>query len=350
MALVKSDFEASGKLGGVYFKKDKSGQHIQAMPRKVQLQQHGNQRDSKSWYAGKKREEHAGGPPIEQYELPKTKTAAIIYSIEEIWAFRQPSFTSPLQLSILTWFGGSDDQLILDWINNNWLPIYEQIGFTKDIAHKLLWKWFATYKYTYGFNGDVALTMAKARMSLFFEEILSSVCVPLLSLWGGLVAMQFYYAYESWLEGKSGFVSFNKGRVLIRTKDTLYWGGLLSRDTREMYKFMMCYPVDFQSYVWDIVADTVTHQLHFLNINELWQTDVWRLIYNYVYTWKTVRCRYRGTAYLVGAGIWQLQCDPAQREYWEKPIGYFASVFDICGWLDLLSDYFQYQGHPQPPL
>lgn len=351
MALAKTDgiIEGiSGKFGGQYFKKDSAGQHIVAMPRKVELQQKGSQLKQKKWYSGKKKEEHAGGPPVEQYELPKSPYSAIVYSLETIWAQRTPSLTPPYQAEVEK--TGYWPDLIWQWVENNWDPSMTLWGMTKEVMFLMMLKWFHVAKFTWGFGNSVAYTSAIVNMQNFLSKSAAAVAVPALALWVGVMGLGLFFRIYEWLQGRSGSVSFNKGRVLLRKKDSIFWGGLVSRPSKKMYDFTECSPADFGSYTWRITPDRLQYQLHWLYLHGLWQTVDKRLLWWYIYTWKTIKCRYRGTAYAVGTGIYRLECDETQIEYWGKPVGWVGGLDYGCFYLQYLSDHFQYQGNPQPPL
>lgn len=337
-----------GRLGGVYFTRDATGQHVQAMPRTLNRGATGPQREQRNWYAAKKGEERKGGPPLEKYELPKDHRTALIFSLEVLWADRQPSLTAPVQTEVET--AGFYPDAIRHWINVFWTPALLEWGLTKPIMELMMLKWFWIAKGTFGGSGAVALAAAKANMLNWISTVAAATAVPLLAAWLGLIGMGFYFKFLEWLEAQHGHVSFKKGRVLILHHDSLEWGNLLSRPTTHMYDFVACAPTDFGAFSWSRIADTPSHQLHFLSLKGLWQTVSRRFLWWYVYTWTTIRCRWRGVAYLIGPHHYRMYCEPDQIEYWGHPIGWTWTESPPCWYLSVFDDYFEYHNHPQPPL
>jgi hypothetical protein len=345
----------TGKMGGVVFKSDASGQHVVSMARTVSKPSTPDQKHQRSWYAGIKLEEHAGGPPVEGYELPKGKNTAIIYSLETLYAFRKPSLLMPQEHTI----DHNDPELawIMDWIHLIWQPWCDDKGLSQDIMNMVLAFWYMKAKWEYGMAGSAAMTYAKEHLIVVLDIAFVSPVGLILTMWLGGIALQLYIELLDWLEGVNGHIDFTVGRVLIRKENALYYGNLIAHPSRKMYDFHACRMIESAGFTWDIEPDTATHQLHHLSMNELGQT-VWPAYFTwYIYNWGDCNCRYRGLAYVVDTDLYRLECDEGQQEYWARQIGW--SICDLpepwkgqcsCTYLNQLHDYFNYEGHPRPPL
>jgi len=350
MALLKSDIIQSitGKQGGNVFKRDASGQHVYAMPRIVRKKDTPKSRKVKYWYGGKKIEESYGPKNEPPFDWPKAKTTGIVFSLDSVNAHRQPSFTLPSHEEVE--LSGFYYDQIVTWINQNWGTFSIVPGITKELAILMTMKWFYVYKWTKGFSAAVSLIAAKTMMLDWASKAVAGAVWPGLALWLGLVGLQFYYKLTDWLEGKNAFITFNTGRVLIWQNDELYWGGLHARDTQEMFDFWKCKITDFGSCVWDIVPGATTYKYSVLRLEELYQTYDFGYIYHYIYTWQQIHCHFRGYCYTVGKNLMRLQCDPHQQEYWNKPIGWYQPVGEICEYLNQFKDHWVWPGHPADPL
>lgn len=351
MALVKPGggiVDIRGKLAGTVFKRDGSGLHCVSLPRRVKKAATKPQKQQRYWYYRKKREEHSGGPPVQPYERPYTDGTAIIYSLEILWGKRIPCLLPPSQEEVNA--GGFWENEILNWINNNWNPAWAMWGLSKNLMFILMTKWFCIWKSTWGAGGAVAFAAAKVNMMHFVGRQAACVAAPLLGLWAGLIGLGLFFAFVEWLEGQRGHISFTRGRVLIRKRDSLWWGNLVRRPSTQMYDFVACSPVPFESWWWHITADTPTYQLHWLYFSKLWQSVSRRLLWYYIYTWDTIRCRYRGLAYSIGWNTWRLQCPPSQREYWGHDVGWYIVPAEGCLYTGQFDDYFDYYQNHKPPL
>lgn len=350
MALLKNNHfsQISGKTGGNIYHQDRSGQHVYAYPRTVKRADTLANKKSKNHYAGKKKEEHHGGPYLPPFEFPKEPTTGIVLSLEVLWAHRQPTILPPVEKEI-EYSGFYYDQIIL-WIQANWNPAWAEWGLTKEIMKLMMMKWFYIYAYTKGLGADVALQGAKTMMLHWISQGASSCAVPALGLWAGIIALGLYFDLIEWLEGHTAFISFNKGRVLIWQNGQLWWGGLIARPTQKMYEFWKCRLTDFHAYRWVLTPGYTFAQLTWLYIEELFQTKWPRWLMWYVYTWQEIKCRFRGYCYTVSPAVVRLECEPSQQKYWDKPVGWYQTIEPACNYLYIFDDYWAWQGHPAPPL
>lgn len=351
MALVRTGdgiIDIRGKLGGNVFSRDGSGLHCCSLGSRKKNNPSKSQKLQRNWYAGKKQGERKGDPPPEDYELPVSEHSAVIYSIEDIFAHRQPSLTNPT-IKEIEYSGYWPDQ-ITNWINSIYNPAWAMWGLSKEVMFLLTAKWFYVLEKTWGFGGDAAFVGAKANMLNFISQSASSVAVPFLSGWIALIGLGLYFEFLEWLEGDNGYTTFNIGRVLIRTGSNLYFGGLQARPSKKMYDFSVCCQTPFSSYQWTIIPDRPSHQLHWLYTRNLWQqVQRYALWYN-VLTYTIVKCRYRGMAYVVDRDLYRLECDPSQQQYWGQPVGWAVVPFMACDWTNLISAYWAAQGDPHSPL
>ena len=340
--------DISGKSGGDVYKKDKSGLHDTALARHIQKEPTAFQKKLRSWYAGKKKEEHEKGPPPEEYPEPKHETTAIIYSLEEIWGYKKPTLLPP---ETKTWdtAGFYPDQ-IRDWIQMNWKPMYEMWGLSKDLMFLMMLKWWYVYKYIKGFSSDLALTAAKALMNNFIAEGAAEVAVPILSTWVFCICYGVYVDFMDYWEGVEGLVSFTRGRVLIRTKQGLFWGSIMSRESKKLYSFKIAKDTGWGSYRWQFEPDTPAYIANWLYLNQFWTTILQGIVFWNVYSWDTIRCRHRGAAYMVDQNTYWMECPPSQVDYWGHDIGWQnPDPYDLY-YYNLLEEHFQYPGHPAEPL
>jgi len=337
-----------GKFGGQVFTSDASGQHIVARPVPTKKAATPKQRDQRNWYASKK---HAEKYPFENPEFPDDKIPPgthVVYSLETIWAHRQPSLTAPTLTECST-FGFWPDE-IQKWVNIFWNPQWAEWGLTKQLMFWMTIKWFYVYKATWGFGSAGAFAAAKANMLNWISVSAGAVAVPLLSLWGGLIGLKFYYAFTEWLEGQSGHVNFTRGRIIIRKDTTLWWGGLSCRPSKKMYDFTICGLAPFDGTVHKVTPAPYPYKINWFFLDELWQTWTSKLLWYYVYTWRTVRCRFRGVGYLIGGNRLRMEVSESQHDFWQKPVGWYQSGSEACTYLGQFDDHFEYWGHPKPPL
>lgn len=351
MALIKTDgqiVDIRGRVGGDVFKRDSSGLHVTKLAGTVKKPPTDEQKKQRNWYTHKKYQESRHGWPIEPYDVPDTPNTALIYSLEWISAHRQPSLAPPTEKQVE--FAGFWPDQIWNWVLNNYNPAWAIWGMSKDLMFLLTLKWFHALAYTKGFPLAVAFAGAKTNFMAFISAQASAVAAPAFGFWLGLIGMDMYFSFLVWLEGVKGFVTFTKGRVLIRTQYNLSWGNLVARPSTKMFDFYACASLACKSWQWYIIPDRQTYQLHFLFFNELWQTAAQKLLWWYVYSWQQARCRWRGYAYKADTDLFRMQCSEGQRQYWDVPVGYTLGVGTACSYLFNFHDYFQAQGESGPDL
>lgn len=351
MALVKPDEgieSIKGKFGGQYFSRDSSGLHLSAMPRTVKYARSDAQIDQNWWYSSKKYAEKFPYPdfPAPDDEIPPG--THVVYSLETIFAHRQPSLFEPTKTEC-DYTGFWMDE-IRTWIFNNWSPAWAAWGLTKDLMFVMMAKWFYVARGTWGFGSAVALASAKANMTAWISASAAAVAVPLLGLWLGLVGMQFYYAFTSWLEPQGGSIRFTTGRVIIRKDSTVWWGGLVGRPSKKFYDFAICGLSPYEGNTRSVTPAGHPYKLNWFYSSELWQTASHHLVFWYVYTWKTIRSRLRGKGYKIRNNRIRMEVNPSQHDYWQKPIGWSQSNSDACAYLNQFDEHFAYQSHPADPL
>jgi hypothetical protein len=117
-----------------------------------------------------------------------------------------------------------------------------------------------------------------------------------------------------------------------------------------MYDFLLLYNTDFGSYQWHMNPDTPSYMLNWLELDEFWATVSPGIIFKYVYSWQTIKCRHRGRAYSIGDNLYRTKVTPSQIDYWGHPVGWFNGDLTMYNYPSMFEDYFQYSGHPAPPL
>lgn len=337
-----------GKFAGQVFTSDSSGQHLNVLPRNIKKTATSKQRDQRNWYASKK---HAEKYPFENPEFPNDEIPPgthVVYSLETLWAHRQPSLTAPKLTKV--WNEGLIYEEIIHWINIVWRPDWFAWGLTKDLMFFMTLKWYFINKYTWGFDAIGSFRLAKLAMLDWIKMSAAAVAVPALTLWGGIIALGFFFAFLEWLEGVGGSVSFTTGRVVIRKGTTLWWGGLICRPSKKFYDFTICGLTPFDGTIHKVTPAPYPYKINWFFMNELWQTWSSRLLWYYVYTWRTCRCRFRGVGYLIGGNRLRMQVSESQHDYWQKPVGWYQSGSDACAYLGQFDDHFEWGGHPMPPL
>src|SRR4030042_2808059 len=350
MALIKKDgtIELSGKVGGDVYKKDKTGYHVVTYPRKIKKEPTPAQAKNQSGYAGLKREENLGGPPPEGYEDPKHPCTATIFSLEVIWAHRQPTVfspeSSPIEQAGFYW------EDIYAWTQINWKPEYGKWGLSFDLMLWIKIKWFHVFHFIKLIPPAAACAGAKVEMMAFISESAAAVAVPILTLWAGLAVWGFYLHFLDWLEGVSGSVSFQKGRVIIKLQRGLYWGQLVERPSKKMYDFKLISKTDFGCYTWHIDPDTPSYMMNWVYLKEIWTTTHAELLIHYVFLWETIQTRQRGRAYIVAENLYRIEAPPTQIDYWGHAVGWANYDPDLLDYPNQFPDHFQYQGHPADPL
>lgn len=337
-----------GRFAGQVFTNDSSGQHLNTLPRNIKKPATEKQRDQRNWYSSKK---YAEKYPFENPEFPKDEIPPgthVIYSLDWIGAHRQPSLTAP-EKTVCDATGFWPDEIV-KWINIVWNPQWAAWGLTKQLMFWMSLKWFYVYKYTHGMSSAVAFTGSKTMMMHWISTSAAAVAVPLLSLWGGLIGLTFYFKFLSWLDGYSGTVSFTTGRVLIRKDTTIWWGGLSCRPSEKMYDFTVCGLAPFDGTIHKVIPAAYPYKINFFHFDELWQTVSSRLLWYYVYTWQQCRCRFRGMGYRIGGNRLRMRVSESQHDFWQKPVGWYQVGSDACAYLGQFDDYFSYHGRPAPPL
>lgn len=337
-----------GKFAGQVFTKDSSGLHAVALPRHIKKTATAKQRDQRSWYASKKHTEKYPYPeePYPDDDIPPG--IHVVYSLETLWAHRQPSLTQPTYEKC-EYAGFWPDQ-IWTWVKIYWNPSFGEWGLSKMLMFWMTIKWFYVFRSTWGMSSAVAFSMAKAKMLAWISTSAGAVAVPMLSLWMGLVALGFYFSFLEWLEGVGGSVSFTTGRVVIRAGKYFYWGGLVGRPSKKFYDFAVCGLAPFDGTIHKVISAPYPYKINFFFMQELWQSLDERLAWWYIYTWRTCRCRFRGKAYNLPGGRIRMQVSESQHKYWDKPIGWYQSNSAACAYLAQFHDHFEYGSHPAPPL
>lgn len=337
-----------GKFAGQVFTSDSGGRHIRALARRIKKPASPTQRDQRNWYSSKK---HAEQYPFENPEFPKDEIPPgthVIYSLETLWAHRQPSLTSPTLTPVQ--YTGFWPDAIMTWVTNNWKPSMLLWGLTKQVMFYMMLKWYYINLGTWGFGGEASFFWAKKTMIYFISSHATAVAVPMLTLWGGIVALGLFFAFLEWLEGIGGSVSFTRGRVIIRKDTTLWWGGLSCRPSKKMYDFTVCGLTPFDGTIHKVTPAPYPYKINWFYMNELWQTASRYLLWYYVYTWRTCRCRFRGMGYRIGGNRLRMRVSESQHDFWQKPVGWYQGGAEACAYLGQFDDHFSYHSHPAPDL
>jgi len=351
MSLIKLSPEIvsiTGKLGGQFFKKCQDGHHIVAPPRTVKKTPTEKQRDQRAWYSSKKHAEHYPYPDIGFPDDEIPPGTHVIYSLESMRAHRQPSLTAPT-ITECTPFGFWPDEIV-KWIDIVWNPQWAEWGLTKQLMFWLTIKWYYIAKGTWGFGSAGAFAAAKVNMINWISVSAGAVAVPLLGLWVGLVGLGVFFNFLEWLEGHSGHVNFNPGRVIIRKGTEIWFGGLCRRPSEKMYDFAVCSPTVFEGSIHKVIYSPSPYKLHWFFLQDLWQTSGYSFPWWYVYTWTTVRCRFRGMGYKLPSNRLRMQVSESQHDYWNKSVGWWQTNEASCAYVNEFDDHFEYLEHPADPL
>lgn len=337
-----------GGFGGVYFGKDASGQHMRKKPRTTKRTPSPAQDLQRKWYSSKKWAERHGYPDegFPDEEIPPG--IYVIYSLETLWGHRQPSFSKP-ELKQVEYAGFYPDA-IRDWINLIWNPRWTSWGLTKDLMFMLTIRYFYICKWTWGFGGAGCFTFAKAWMLNWISATAASVAVPILGLWLGIIGIGLVFGFLSWLEGCDGHLNFNVGRIIIRRGHRIWWGGLVGRMSHKMYDIGVCGQTPFEGCLHHETPAPYPYRINWFDINKLWQTADRGIIYSHIYSWKQLRCRFRGMAYQIAPQLVRMRVKESQHDFWKKPIGWNITLEQACAYVGQIHDYFRCAGDPGPPL
>lgn len=211
-------------------------------------------------------------------------------------------------------------------------------------------KYFYICKWTWGFASEGCFVLAKAWMLNWISASAAAVAVPALTLWVGLIMLGLVFAFLDWLEGCGGFTYFTPGRIIIRRGHRIWWGGLVGRMSHKMYDFGVCGRSPFEGTVHTETPAPHPYRLHWFDIAKLWQTADEGIIYNNVFSWQTLRCRFRGMAYQIAPKLIRMQVKESQHAFWDKPVGWNITLEQACAYVGQIHDYFRCSGDPGPPL
>lgn len=338
----------TGGFGGMYFGKDASGQHMRKKPRTTKKTPSAAQVLQRNWYTSKKYAERKFYPEegFPDEEIPRG--IYVIYSLETLWGHRVPSFSKPELKQVET--AGYYPDAIRDWINIVWNPQWAEWGLTKDLMFYMTIKWFYIWLWSKGFSSAISFTAAKANMLAWISSSAGAVAVPALTLWGGIIMLGLVFAVIDWLEGESGFTYFNPGRIIIRRGHRIWWGGLVGRMSHKMYDIGVCGQSPFEGTVHTETPAAHPYRINWFDIAELWQTADYGIIYNYIYNWTQLRCRFRGMAYQIAPKLIRMQVKESQHDFWNKPVGWNITLEEACAYVGQIHDYFRRSGDPGPPL
>lgn len=323
MALVRSNFGASGKLGGIYFHRDKSGLHIAAMPRIVKKPPSDEQKKWRLWYYGLKREERYGGPLPPDEPVPKSKTTGIIYQLHSIYFERQNSFTMPDTHAVDP--DEETQEATLLWINSWWWLLSQIPGLTKLGASEILFKlWWRNF-YTYGMSYIAAKTAAQNYLiETAYTWLPQSGLRTTTYLWFGALALLFVSWLHDFYEKKTVNFLFPPGCSLFWLNEQLYWSRLVSHPTKKAYDFLIGPPLPmptlehrwfFQPYDW----------YHNYNYIGLYQTVVPHIAYWSTYTWLFHQSFFVEWAYFSERGLYRVIPDEHYKNYANVPVGWTFS-------------------------
>ncbi len=340
--------EIKGGFGGVYFGKDASGQHMRAKPRTTKRTPTRAQVLQRFWYSSKKWAERWAYPDegFPDEEIPSG--IYVVYSLETLWGHKQPSFSKP-ELKPVEYAGFYPDA-IRDWINLVWQPGWAEWGLTKTLMFLMTCKWFYILKWSKGLPATVALVGAKANMLAWISSSAAAVAVPALTLWGGIIMLGLVFSFLSWLRGCGGFTYFTPGRIIIRRGHRIWWGGLVGRMSHKMYDFGVCGQSPFEGTVHTVTPAPHPYKIHWFDIGQLWQTADEGIIYSNIFSWVTLRCRFRGMAYQIAPKLIRMQVKESQHAFWDKPVGWNITLEEACAYVGQIHDYFRCSGDPGPPL
>jgi len=341
MALIKPSAEItdiSGKFGGVYFSRDKTGLHISAMPRVIKKEPTPAQKDQRNFYGNLKREENARAKAnrsklkdaqsvIEEYEQPETENTALILSLTNIWARRTPTLFQPEQMTM----AGLDfyEMYIKEQIEHHpdfWnLPSF----LTKDFLILLARKFYLISRYTWGVVAGESAIDAMAFIRLYVLEAISARnaiiifgtyldLVPVLVVAGFLI---FWKVYD-FIQGVDAHTDFTKGRVAIRLKSNWFWGQLVARPSKKMFDFCIISPIPFFPFKWFSDVDYPLYRKNWFSFLGTWQTAEYVFPFWYVNSWGEMECYQRGYAFKIRENVYRLEAPESQIRFWEQPIGW----------------------------
>lgn len=340
--------DITGGFGGVYFGRDSTGPHIRAKPRTTKRTPTPAMVLQRKWYSSKKYAERW----IYPYEPPPNDTIPPgthnIYSCETLYAFRQPSLTAPTIVQAN--YFDEWPQHIFHWVQDEYKPKYLEWGLTKQLMWYMTVHYWYIWRYTRGLMPVAAFNAAKTSMLTWISASAAAVAVPLLTLWVGLIGLGLVFAILAWLEGRSGHIDFNPGRIVIRKGNKLWWGGLVGRPHYKMYDFAICELSPFEGLIHKETSAPHPYRTNVFYFNDLWQTTSRKLLWWYIYNWSYLRTTFRGNGYLIGPNLIRMCVKESQHKFWNIPVGWERSAPGACFYLLNFDDYFGWGGNPKPPL
>lgn len=327
MTLMKFDNtikNISGKFGGTVFQSDSSGQHMTAHARTVKKQSTPDQKKQRSWYAGRKLEEHAGdesGPDTPDPDNPGTY---MLYQMNEIKFTRVRSILEPARINVPQIYNpASPEYIALMASYSQWSKLD---GYTIDRVMAYFFKTYYRNMYTWGqigreaFADAVMETEAWLARSVAREEF----------IWGnwkiwGVTGMFIAIAIEVYFSKQIVYHTFTPGQSGVILDGSLIWAQLERRASREMYDFRIQanfpYPPISMSYS-PQRDDGWTYRLNWNNLLDsvFWSAGTWK-----TYNWQYLEIEGRCEGFPIGDNCIRCKLEEQAQDYYNVPIGYYNS-------------------------
>lgn len=231
--------------------------------------------------------------------------------------------------------------LIEDWVFNNWRPEYAMWGLTKEIMTLMLMRWVAVARITWAFTTWNAFQGAVVNMKHFISVGASSVAVPLLSLWAGILMIEPVIMLIDLFSKRPGRNEMPAWAAVLRFKGRLWWASVFRHPTNDRWLLMQGPEVQARAFTIKRLGWQPPFIFDEFLFHELWLELGKGTVYHYAYGRIRWDITFVGMGTKAAEGWYWLSLDPLLGQGWDLPVGWSPEASDSIRYATTLHDDFQ---------
>lgn len=235
------------------------------------------------------------------------------------------------------------------WVLHRWHPGLLEWRLTFEVMVLMVRAWTYRLKLAWGFSWELARQGAQANMLNFISTQAAAVAVPLLSLWGGLIAMALYYKFVDFFDKQSGSWTFKPQRCLMSYKQKFWFGSVIRHPEKGEWDIERTFPVmdPLRTEYRDVGG--AQSLLDFWNFQRLWETIGKGPVFWHVFYMEQAKLDYVNVGFHLSRQEWRVLAIDVENDPFGLPVGFEEELGRFENWELDWSEYWNRAGGEKGP-
>lgn len=229
---------------------------------------------------------------------------------------------------------------LTNWAINEWKLWGRGFKIPQENMKLMTTRWYLEGRGVRGYSSGLAETYAKFKMREFKSQSASGIGWVGVAFFVGALATIGVWWFVDYKMERDVTVGFNARHVLLRYEDRTWLAGLIARHSKNEWDFSICRedPWPF----WNFYRSEIGRigGVDYFTFGGLPQTLKNGVFGWTIYTWESLRCRFRGVAHRISLRRWRLKYDYPIPEVWDVRYPAVIPVTQHCEVTKIIGEYW----------